>query len=240
MSDPTNRYYKAWESFWSTLAGEPGEVLWNVSHDRAVAVDFERFQNLVALDDLPLVDVGCGDGTQTTFLADRVRQVIGVDVSPSAIAIAKSDVTLANLEYDTLDILDRDSCEAFHQDRGDVNAYTRTVLMQFLPEDRPRVVDNLQVLLGKKGHLYLSEYTPEMKAYYDSLIEKEGMPLGFSLVLKHGITPGGISSEELKILFPEDKFEILQQGRQTIKTAIPLASGGFAEAPAFYLVLKSR
>lgn len=239
VSDTMNRYQNAWESFWGTLTGEPHEVLWNVSRELAVALDFERFKDLIALNNLPLVDVGCGDGTQTRFFSDHVQHTIGVDVSSRAIEIARSQTIPSNLEYRVLDILDKASCQAFHRETGDVNIYMRGVLMQFLPPDRLIAVNNLRLLMGMKGYLYLKELRPETKAYYASIIKEQGMPSGFARVLKHGITPGGISQEDINILFPSDQFEIIREGKHVMNTIIPQVAGGIAKAPAFYMVVKS-
>ena len=110
--------------------------------------------------------------------------------------------------------------------------------LQFLPGERRIAAHNLKRLLGKNGYLFLSEYPPETKTYYTSIFEAQGMPEGFARVFKHGITPGGISQKELAILFPPNQFEIVRQGKHVMNTCIPLTSGGFAQAPAFYLVVK--
>lgn len=240
MDEDANQYQKAWESFWGTFTGQPQEVLWNVSHELAVALDFERFKDLIASNNLPLVDVGCGDGTQTKFFSKHVTRTIGVDVSAKAIEIARSTIDPPNLEYQVLDILNKEDCQAFRAKVGEVNIYMRGVLMQFLPADRLIAVANLKGLMGMNGYLYLNEYVPQTKAYYTALIEAQGMPEGFARVLKHGITPGGISQEEIETFFPSTEFDIVQQGMHVINTVIPLTDGSYAKAPAFYLAVKKR
>jgi len=235
-----NQYQKAWESFWGTLTGRPEEVLWNVPHGLAVAPDFERFKDLIAANNLPLVDVGCGDGTQTKSFSNHVKKTIGVDVSANAIEIARSTTSSPNIEYHVLDILNKEDCEAFHTRVGDINIYMRGVLMQFLPPDRITAADNLKGLIGENGYLYLNEYVPQMKAYYAELIEEQGAPEGLARVQKHGITAGGISQEEIEAFFPADKYDKVRQGTHVINTIIPLKHGGFAKAPAFYLVVRKR
>ena len=230
-----NPYQHAWESFWSSLTGEPGEVLWNVSPTLGAGLDFRRFQNLFATNKLPLVDVGCGDGSQTCFFAEHVARLIGVDVSASAIKLAR--LKNAGLEFQVLDLLDKAACQAFHGNLGDANIYMRGVMLQFEPKDRLRAADNLNVLMGNEGYLYLSEYLPE-KAYYTALIEAQGLPRGFAQIRKHGIVPGGIAQEDLSQLFPADQFETVLAGDHVMHTVIPLVAGGFAQAPAFYRVFK--
>lgn len=234
--DILNPYQHAWDSFWSSLTGDPEEVLWNVSPTLGAALDFKRFQKLIAKNKLPLVDVGCGDGSQTCFFADHVARLIGVDVSANAIKLAR--LKNAELEFQVLDILDKTACRVFRSNTGDVNIYMRGVLLQFKPKDRLRAADNLKILMGNKGYLYLSEYPPEAKTYYTALIEAQGLPKGFAQIRKHGITPGGIRQEDLDLLFPAEQFETVLAGDHKMHTVIPLKAGGFAKAPAFYRVLK--
>lgn len=235
-----NRYQKSWDGFWGTLTGEISEVLWNVPHQDAVASDFKLFQDLIVDNALPLVDIGCGDGTQTEFFGQHVQQVIGIDVSAQAIEIAKSNSQSTTITYQVLDLLDTPACTAFHQKIGDANLYMRGVLMQFSDADRLTVVDNLKRLMGDAGYLFMNEYLPQTKAYYQSIFESQGMPDGFKRVLQHGITPGGISEDDLETFFPPAEYTRIRQGDYFMGTNIALADGGVVKAPSFYLVLKKQ
>src|SRR3954471_23400578 len=44
------------------------------------------------------VEVGCGPGRMTRFLAERFDRVVAVDVSPEMLALAERAVTAANVE----------------------------------------------------------------------------------------------------------------------------------------------
>ncbi len=127
-----------------------------------------------------------------------------------------------------------------HAEIGDANIYMRGVLMQFSPADRIVAVDNLKNLMGMHGYLYLNEYVPQTKAYYTAIIEAQGMPEGYARVLKHGITPGGITEEEIDTFFPANTYDKVRQGGHVMNTVIPLNDGTYAKAPAFYLVIKKR
>lgn len=243
MTTVNTQYKKAWESFWSSLSGEEEaeEVLWSVDPSLAVEADFKRFESYITANNLPLVDVGCGDGYQTQFLAEQIsQQVIGVDVSARIIDFAIAQNEADNLKYQVLDILDAEACQAFHAEVGDANIYIRTVIMQFSPADRLVAIENVKLLLGAEGYVYLSEYPPKTEEYYGSIIEKEGMPPGFARVLEHGITPGGISQAELETFFPADEYQVVEQGEHIINTHIKLKSGELAKAPAIYLLAKRK
>ena len=240
MSTYVNHYSDAWDGFWGSLSGDPQDVIWNVSPELAAEQDFGHFHTFFRSNDLPLVDVGCGDGTQTQFLGQYFSHTIGVDVSERAIELARSQTVVGNINYQVLDILDETACRGFHQTLSDINIYMRGVLLQFQPDERVIAAKNLRHLIGAKGYIYLSEYPPEVKEYYAAIIENQGMPPGFARILEHGIKPGGISQEEIAILFPPDQVTTVRQGRHVMNTLIPLVEGGFGQAPAFYRVLKNR
>src|SRR5829696_916840 len=70
MTDAATHYRSIWESYWGSLSGAPGEVFWDAAPAAGAALDLPRFQAF-ADSSLPLLDVGCGNGTQTRFLADH-------------------------------------------------------------------------------------------------------------------------------------------------------------------------
>mmetsp|Transcript_20103 Transcript_20103/g.33352 ORF Transcript_20103/g.33352 Transcript_20103/m.33352 type:complete len:257 (+) Transcript_20103:30-800(+) len=235
-------YGLCWEKFWSTVSEDPQDVLWNASHDEAVAIDWEIMKGFVLAEKLPLVDVGCGDGTQTTFFSGRVlERAIGVDVSAAAIDIANRTKAADGVTYQVLDLLDEKACRDFH-DRvvgGDSHVYMRGVLMQFSLSDRPAAAENLKIIMGSRGCMYLHEYVPQTKAYYGSIFQKQGMPMGFKRVLDSGIKPGGIARDEMRMLFKG--YDVLQESDQhTMSTIIALEGGeaDVARAPGFYMLLR--
>jgi 2-polyprenyl-3-methyl-5-hydroxy-6-metoxy-1,4-benzoquinol methylase len=96
------RNYKGqWNSYWGAVqhTGPHGEVLWDNLPEHAAAEDLQRF--LAHIDpNLPMLDLGCGNGRQSRFLAGHFKKVIGVDVAPAAVARAEQESdSEANLEY---------------------------------------------------------------------------------------------------------------------------------------------
>ena len=83
-----NRYLTSWENYWSTLSGTPGEIFWDADPAHAAQQDLGLFQGY-ADPQLPLLDLGCGNGTQTRFLADHFPKVIGTEISPAAVEVVK-------------------------------------------------------------------------------------------------------------------------------------------------------
>jgi SAM-dependent methyltransferases related to tRNA (uracil-5-)-methyltransferase len=88
-----NRYLTSWENYWSTLSGTPGEIFWDADPAHAAQQDLGLFPRLCR-PQLPLIDLGCGNGTQTRFLADHFSKVIGTEISPAAVRLPKRRMVL--------------------------------------------------------------------------------------------------------------------------------------------------
>src|SRR5690606_38952711 len=61
----TSRYREAWEGFWSEAPGEEGAVFWDAEPALTAARHLALFEPHLLDPGLPLVDLGCGNGTQT-------------------------------------------------------------------------------------------------------------------------------------------------------------------------------
>ena len=98
--DPT----AAWERWWGEIDGTPGEIVWDAD-SRDLEADLGHFADSFGRA-LPVVDFGCGDGRQTRFLARHFPTVLGVDLSPAAIAQARAADNPPNVGYRVLDARD--------------------------------------------------------------------------------------------------------------------------------------
>jgi|HubBroStandDraft_6_1064221.scaffolds.fasta_scaffold171147_2 SAM-dependent methyltransferase len=239
MTERAEHYRSVWESYWGSTSGASGEAFWDSDPAFGAAIDLPRFGDL-ADHALPLVDVGCGNGTQTRFLAQHFARVIGVDVSEEAVTRA-ARTPMPGVEYRRLDALRPEQASALHDEVGDVNVYVRAVLHTFLPADRAPAVASLHTLLGKGGVLFLLELAPTAEAYFHGLVTKYGAPPpGLAKVLQHGITPATFGPGDVDALFGEDRFQVLGAGEGAIRTVHALPEGGYAEVPAIYRVMRAR
>ena len=139
-----------WETYWKEInkTGVNGQVFWDTDAEQASMEDLH----------LPIVDLGWGTGRQTRFLAQHFKKVVGVDVSPSAIQLAKSETLHEkNIEYRVFDGVDTESAKALHDEFGETNIYMRGVLHMIKRHDRPNFIHSLEILLGEKGVLYQIE-----------------------------------------------------------------------------------
>jgi SAM-dependent methyltransferase len=227
----------SWESFWSTSTGAPGEIFWDANPAHAAQQDLVLFRDDVD-PQLPLIDLGCGNGTQTRFLADHFARVIGTEISPTAVDIAQTKNAALNISYRILDVLCLDDAQALHEEIGDANLYMRTVLHQLSPKDHATAIQSIERLLGMKGILYLVELSSAAEPYFTQLIKQHGPPPGLARVLQHEITPGMLNENDLEALFPPDRFTLLSTGKNHIHTVHTLPTGEVVKVPAFYAILR--
>jgi len=238
MTSP-NRYLTSWENFWSTSTGTPGEIFWDADPAHAAQEDLVLFQGHMD-PQFTMIDLGCGNGTQTRFLADHFARVIGTEISPAAVEIARTKHAAPNVSYRVLDVLFPDAAQVLHQEIGDANVYMRAVLHQLSPADHATAIQSIERLLGRKGVLYLVELSSAAEPFFAQLIAQYGPPPGLARVFQHQITPGMVNENDLEMLFPPDRFTLLRTGPSHIHTVHTLPTGEVAKVPAFYAILRRR
>ena len=70
---------------------------------------------------MPVIDFGCGDGTQTQFLREHFEQVIGLDISEAALELASVKAEKAGLDI-TYEVVDNiEDAKKIHARFGDAN-----------------------------------------------------------------------------------------------------------------------
>ncbi len=97
------------------------------------------------------LDIGTGPGHDAVFLIQRGFDVIGIDISPSAVELARENASNVGLfgffqQGDTRQIPVEDHFIDFAYDRGCFHVLS--------PEDRPKAVSEVHRVL-KKGGLFL-------------------------------------------------------------------------------------
>ena len=235
-----NSQYKTnWESYWSKLFEDNDTAMWDTTSDLAIANALPRIKQAFE-PSLPLIDFGCGNGTQAFFLAQHFDSAIGVDVSDAAIKQARSNNSHENLSLEVLDGTNRDDVLAFHSRIGDANIYMRGILHQISPKDRPTVIESLQILMGNTGKLYLNELSPKAKASFEDLVRQTGsLPPQLARVYQHGIEPASVNQEEISVNFSNDKYSVVDEGETLITTNYILPDGNCLQLPGFYMLIES-
>ncbi|MCX2971566.1 MULTISPECIES: class I SAM-dependent methyltransferase [Streptomyces] len=226
-----------WESFWRAAPPDPGSVFW----DADPAHTAQRHLPLFAPHfggGLPVVDAGCGNGTQTAFLAARFAPVLGVDLSPAAIELARGLPDAGGAEFRVLDLTDARAAAALHAELGDSHVYLRGVLHQCTPQDRDRVAASLAVLLGERGRAFVVEPAAAAKAELLGLMRRaEGPPASLAAVFGHGIAPTEMADTALAALCEAAGLAVLDAGREPLRTTEHGPDGGPVELPSQWLVV---
>ncbi|WP_327352803.1 class I SAM-dependent methyltransferase [Streptomyces sp. NBC_01304] len=235
MRTDTPQYGDSWDTYWSATEEQQETSLWDAPAELASAVDLPRFAAHLDRDKV-LIDLGCGNGTQTRYLAQHFGHVIGADVSPAAIKAATA--ADPDTSYMVLDLFDTPAVEALHERLGDANIYMRTVLHQILPEHRPAFARSLRTLLGTTGVLAFVELAPTAEQYLHDLVERHGPPPGLTRVLSTGVRPGSVDGPEALALLGSDAFTVLAEGDSLVHTTFTLPNGQRAQVPAYFMALR--
>lgn len=232
--------YKAqWDQFYASLPSQrEGRALWDVPPEDAAGQDADRFSGFFSTQ-LPLVDFGCGTGTQAAHLRRDWGSVLGMDVSSRAIEIAADQYPLPGLSFITIDEEDPDLYRRLHKQQGDMNVYVRGVLHQVLEEDRPGLVQALKTLMGRKGRLYFIEVASGIRDYFaagpDRFSELPGIMQ--RTFLSH-LPPTGLSEEDIPGVFPPDEFNLLESGGARLYTNIRFRNREPIHIPAVFGIVE--
>ena len=144
------------------------------------------------------IDLGCGIGNYTIYIATKGFNVTGIDISTSAISIAKKKAKEKGVECNFLVVDIVSNIEDFK-----INfdfAYDWELLHHIFPEKRQKYVENVYKILNPKAK-YLSVSFSEKDPCFGGQGKYRETPLGTVLYFS--------SEEELKNLF-ESYFKIIE------------------------------
>lgn len=234
------KYTTHWDEFYrKTYLDRNSKALWDVEAERSVARDLQVFS--AHMDpSLPMLDIGCGTGVPTVWLAGRFMKVIGVDAAESAIEIARQTFPIDNLEFRCMDMSDPDACAALHVDTGDMNLYMRGVLHQIKDEDKAAFIGNLATLMGKRGVLYFIEVASDIRRYFrEASPDFHKLPTSVQSVFISNLPPEGLSISDVPRLFSADRFEVISHGESGLSTNLSLPDGTQITIPAVYGIIRT-
>jgi SAM-dependent methyltransferase len=233
----TTRYKEAWEGFWRETLDDQGAVFWDAEPRLTIGVHLPLFEPHLAAPGLPFVDLGCGNGTQTRYLADRYPRVVGVDLSAAALDHARHADPAGQATYRLVDAAEKTDAEALHAEIGDANVYMRGVLHQCEPDDRQPLVDGLATLLGERGRAFLVELGEAAGPVLRGLAQSPaGPPPKLAPVFRHGIAPGEVSDAAVPEYLRAAGLTVLASGELPLVTTEYQADGRRIELPSKWLV----
>ncbi|AZM56607.1 SAM-dependent methyltransferase [Streptomyces sp. WAC 01529] len=234
----TSRYREAWEAFWREAPEGQGAVFWDAEPALTAGPHLALFEPHLAAADLPFVDLGCGNGTQTRFFADRFPHVVGVDLSAAALVHARLADPADQADFRQLDAAEKAEARQLHAELGDVNVYMRGVLHQCEPDDRQPLVDGVATLIGERGRAFLVELAEAARPVLMALAQDPaGPPPKLAPVFAHGIAPAEVVDESVPRYLASAGLTILASGELPLLTTEFTPDGTRIELPSRWLVV---
>jgi len=235
-SKPVGRYRPSWETYWADLSTGDGVALWDCRESPEIPLFAPHFGT-----ELPVIDVGCGNGARSGPLAAAFPRVVATDLAASAIDVARRHHPSPTIEYEVLDILDEGAVSRLHERIGDANVYVRAVLHQLAPADRLVAADRIAVLTGRSGCVFDHELTPASHARMAQLIDGEAATLPRLRQLADHFNIGAspvAGAGDLEWIFKHAGFVAVEAGSLPIRTVERLSDGSQLCLPGSYLIAR--
>ncbi|GGW72465.1 methyltransferase [Streptomyces lucensis JCM 4490] len=236
----SDKYRNAWESYWSETSDALGEAIWDA--DPSLSAQPHSDLLLPYADPArTIVDLGCGNGTQTRFLATRFARAVGVDLSHAAVEHARRGTDGDTVEFQQLDLTDADAVRALHDRLGDSNVYMRAVIHQSEPAARSAVAAAVARIIGTEGRAFVVELTSGSRDVLQRAASgPAGPPPKLQRVFHHGLKPADADDEEIPRLLAEAGLKILADGETVLPQTEYLTDGTRMDLPARWFVLAGR
>lgn len=236
----TDRYEKSWDGFWRAHPDQRGEAIWDspaeVTVDSQVPLFKEHFDPR-----LPVLDLGCGSGTQTRALARHYPRAVGVDFAEPALTLARQCDEGTGVDYLQLDMRDPEAVAALASDLGECNVYMRGIIHQTDPADRPAVLDALVTLLGHSGHVFCVDLAPAAGPVLAELTARpEGTPPKVAAIFEHDLKPATIDEGALEESLTGVGLDIVTSGEVSLYCTETLPDGSTLELPMVYILARSE
>ncbi|WP_225826112.1 class I SAM-dependent methyltransferase [Streptomyces naphthomycinicus] len=233
----SDNYRDNWESYWKETADGRGEAIWDADPSLSAAPHSELLLPY-ADPDRTIIDLGCGNGTQTRYLATRFARAVGVDLSHAAVEHARRAADGDPVEFQQLDLTDTDAVRALHERLGDAHVYMRAVIHQSEPAARPRVAAAVAELIGAAGRAFVVELTSGSRDVLGRAASEPGGP-GPKLqrVFHHGLKPADAADGEIPRLLAEAGLAVLAEGETVLPQTEYLTDGTRIDLPARWFVL---
>lgn len=232
----------AWERYWNGIqaTGPAGDVLW----DSGSAAERDQYRDLVTAHfdpALPVVDVGCGNGTHTRWLAEIFPKVIGIDVSAGAVARAAEEAKdIHNAEFIALDAADGAAGELLFGRLGPANVFVRGVFHVLKPDTQAALAVTIRTVIGNRGRAFIAEtnFPGNSLDYLAELGATRGsMPRQLQRALENLPRPGRFGARERQAVFPDADWQLIDDGPLSIEV-VPMTSGDVPQrVPGYFALL---
>ena len=234
-----------WNRFWLgvTATGEAGDVLWD-SENPTERGEYLPYISRYLDPALPVVDVGCGNGRYTRWLAVRFPAAVGVDVAPAAVTRARNESAgTTNVSFRVMDATAEGAGAQLRAELGEANVFVRGLFHTLDPATSRALAGELRPVLGSRGRLLLTEtdYPGGQWEYLELLgATARTMPTPLARAITVGSRPHPFGPPELHRAFPDRCWDTITDGSTTIRT-IPLQHAGEGERiPGYLAVLAAK
>ncbi|MCU1531234.1 MAG: Methyltransferase protein [Arthrobacter sp.] len=236
---------RLWKDFWRGISEgslrEP--VIWDAARGQEMEQLLERATGALNTG-LPVVDIGCGTGPVSRRLAEVFPSVLGIDVSPEAVAAAKAaSVGIEGLAFRSLDATRQASVTGLARELGDVNVFVRGVFHVLSRRRQLRLVRAIELLLGSQGRVYLVETNvPGGSLNYLRGLGATGtrIPGPLRQAIATLPKPGHFGALQRSRVFPAHRWTLIADGPATVET-VPMETGGPpGRIPGYWAVLGRR
>jgi SAM-dependent methyltransferase len=110
-----------------------------------------------------ILEIGCGVGIVTKFLAKSAKRVVGIDISPKNIEIARQFAGSAKVHFEVLDAVTESHRLAAH---GTFDVVVMADVIEHIPKNHHRkLFAALERILSPAGRVVLTFPSPEIQAY---------------------------------------------------------------------------
>lgn len=232
----------AWEGYWHGIrtTGSSGDVLW----DSGSLTERAQFSEAVVAHfdpALPVIDVGCGNGTQTRWLAGLFPSVLGIDISTGAVERAKREAEgIKNAHFMVMDAAEVGAGERLLEQLGPANVFVRGVFHVLKPDKQVSLAGNLRTVVGSSGHVFLAEtnFRGSSLAYLEQLgATRRSMPRQLQRALENLPRPGRFGARERRSTFSDSDWRLITDGPINIEV-VPMRSPGHSQQiPGYFAML---
>jgi SAM-dependent methyltransferase len=240
----------AWDQYWGKVrtTGAHGDVLWDSGDDHELRGYLEHLKRQMN-PDLPIVDVGCGNGTFSRRLSAHFPHVLGVDVSANAIAKARAESEgQERISFITADMTAPGAARLVNAAltaagvSGEANIFIRGVLHVLKRPAQAALAEQLHPLVGKRGRVFLAEtdFRGNAVEYVSHLgATRHFIPAPLRDAICGLPMPGRFGAAQRLRAFPESRWDVVEDGPAVIETR-PLTSAQPEQIPGYFSVLQAR
>lgn len=240
----------AWDQYWGNVrsTGATGDVLW----DSGSAHELNGYlPTLKQLDPtLPIVDVGCGNGSFTRLLAQHFPHALGLDYSANAVARARQEAAgITTASFAVCDMTAPDAARTVATAlaaagwAGDANVFIRGVLHVLDRNGQSALAGNLLPVVGNRGGVFLAETNfPGTPVDYVSHLgaTRNSIPAPLEGAIRGLPMPGRFGAAQRAKAFPTADWNLVEEGSASIETR-PLSNPSSPDLiPGYYALLRAR